>query len=568
MFVIRLARIRQHLPDLPRPPSPRRLVGDLWALAYANRFYALTLSGRVPTEIRNAPTDVWPGDAARGKAIMDGAFAYGTRMVSPDEAVWRGTKGGEDAAVALHGFGWLRDLRTAGGEAARTRARDLTRRWIDGDGSWQSLAWRADVMGERLANWLSALSFLSPEPGDGLYAQVLESAARQARHLSRAVAPAEPGPPAFLALKGLIYCALCLPGHEPRLDPALNRLEGEVLRQVLPDGGHIQRSPSRHLSVLQELIDIRAALTTAQAEVPGFLQRAIDRMTPMVRALRHGDGRLALFNNGGEVDAGRIDLVLARADVRASPLATAPHSGFYRLANGPALIVCDFGAPAPRGSDDDAHAGTLSFEMSVRKERLIVNCGAHGDDDPHWRDALRATAAHSTVTVDATNSADVWPGGGLGRRRPHQVKCTRREAEGATWIEATHDGYQRPFGLVHVRRLYLSAKGDDVRGEDTLMGPGGHEYAARFHLHPQVGASLVQDATAVLLRLPSGAGWRFRAVGGPIRLEDSVYLGTPGKVQRTQQMVIYGPLNGNGATVKWALRQEGGGGRGSGGGED
>ena len=57
----------------------------------------------------------------------------------------------------------------------------------------------------------------------------------------------------------------------------------------------------------------------------------------------------------------------------------------------------------PRGADRFAHAGTLSFEMSVGRDRLIVNCGAAPAAEADWRDALRATAAHSTLVPADTN---------------------------------------------------------------------------------------------------------------------------------------------------------------------
>ncbi len=45
---------------------------------------------------------------------------------------------------------------------------------------------------------------------------------------------------------------------------------------------------------------------------PAELVAAIDRMAPMLRFFRHGDGGLALFNGTWEGDRRMIDLVLAR----------------------------------------------------------------------------------------------------------------------------------------------------------------------------------------------------------------------------------------------------------------
>jgi len=38
------------------------------------------------------------------------------------------------------------------------------------------------------------------------------------------------------------------------------------------------------------------------------------------------------------------------------------------------------------------------------------------DGDIHWREALRNSAAHSTVIIDETNSPEIDPAGGFSRR--------------------------------------------------------------------------------------------------------------------------------------------------------
>src|SRR5487761_1689996 len=111
------------------------------------------------------------------------------------------------------------------------------------------------------------------------------------------------------------------------------------------------------------------------------------------------------------------------------------------------------------------------------------------------------------------------------RRRPEKVEMQRQEANGAHWLEASHDGWLRPFGALHRRRLYLAESGEDLRGEDAVEAEHGQPYAVRFHLHPGVSASLQQDGEGALLRLPGGGGWRLRADGARITLEESVYLG-------------------------------------------
>jgi len=296
-------------------------------------------------------------------------------------------------------------------------------------------------------------------------------------------------------------------------------------------------------------------------EAPPILTAVLDRTAPALRLLRHADGGLALFNGTREEHAAILDLVLTQAQSRGRAPAALPETGFHRLAASRTLVICDVGAPPPgrreagpgglpRGADRFAHAGTLSFEMSVGRDRLIVNCGAAPAAEGEWRDALRATAAHSTLVLADTNSSELRAEG-LGRRI-EAVEADRQDANGAQWLEVSHDGWLRQFGLRHRRRFYLSESGDDLRGEDVLEAerevavPG---FTVRFHLHPAVVANPQQDEAGVLLRLPSGVGWRLRAKGARVAIEESIFFA--GEPRRSQQVVLHAEP---GATsVQWAI---------------
>jgi uncharacterized heparinase superfamily protein len=294
-----------------------------------------------------------------------------------------------------------------------------------------------------------------------------------------------------------------------------------------------------------------------------MLTQAIDRMAPMLRFFRQGDGALTLFNDSHEGESWLIDVVLTQSEARGKPLVSAPHTGFERMQAGRALLILDSGTPEPKAADC-AFAGTLAFEFGIGKERLIVNCGGGPADEPGWGAALRATAAHSTLNLAEANSTEIVfsPGGNHYKTAVRSVTGTRDEADGALWVERSHDGYAGRFGFLHQRKLYLAAGGDDLRGEDALLpAPKSsarkrrkpQAFTVRFHLHPGVQATQLQDG-GVLLRLPSGIGWRFAARGGEIRIEESIYFGGP-TPRRTRQLVVEGQTVADGVTVKWAFHR-------------
>lgn len=532
--------------------QPVRIAQAIQWVQFSGVFYGNTLRGRAPERLNFALADLWPGDAARGAAIVKGEVAVFGQTVAADPSTWVEKSIGAAALAELHGFTWLADLKAVSGEAARETARSLIDRWTQTQMRWQPTSWRADVVATRLSSWIAHAEFFGAQPDTAFAGRFLDSVGKQIRHLRRLARSGGVGIERFVVLKGLILGSLCVAGERYHLERWVKLLERDLDRQVLPDGGVIERSPMAQLGALRAFIEIRAALREADASVPEALQHAIDRAAPMLRFFRHGDGGLALFNGANEGEGWQIDVVLARAEARGKPLVEAPHSGFQRLAANRTLVLVDTGAPPSPNLDRYAHAGTLSFEMSVGRERLIVNCGAQPGAGAEWERAQRATAAHSTLAIEDLNSAELLAGGGLANR-PRVVVVERKEADGALWLEASHDGYETLLGIEHHRRLYLSADGGDLRGEDSLTGAGTHKFVVRFHLHPTVQASLVHGGQSVLLKLPGGIGFRLRAAGGALSLQESVYLGRKGEIRRTEQVVISGATQNGEAQIKWAI---------------
>lgn len=535
-----------------------RRLREAW---YATPMHAWRIAGHGPDEPAVAVTDAWPGDSDAGRELLEGAFAVLGQSVHVGADPWE-TEGLSPLTLeTLHRFDWLRDLRDLGGDAARRRARDLVAGWMGRHGRWDRLAWRPDILGARVAVWAGTYAFFVESAEDAFRHAVLDSLATQHRHLLGALTTVPHGPGEIDALRGAMIGAVCLGLDATALQPLAEQLQRAVEVQILPDGGHVSRSPDRQAAVLAGLVDARAALRAAGRESTAALDEAIGRMTAVLRLLRHGDGGLALFNGTVEQSIWMLDALLARTESKVRAAGSAPDTGFERLAAGRTTLIVDAGSPAIHSGL--THAGTLAFELSVGKERLVVNCGA-APTDPRWESALKASAAHSTLVIDDINSTEIRADGGIGRR-PRAVRAERWEDSGASWLEAEHDGYLDSHGLAHRRRFYLAAGGDDLRGEDVLTYTGAPgqkpgEAVIRFHLHPRIAASIVQNGAAALLRTPSGAGWRLRVSGAAVTLNESVYFGDRGRLQRTRQLVIRLPLDrvreDGEATIKWALRRE------------
>jgi uncharacterized heparinase superfamily protein len=504
-----------------------------------------------------APQDLRTADPTRASEIYSGRFAFAGKIVICDgRSPFEIEPPSEEWADQLLGFGWLRHLRAADSSITRANARALVGEWIALQGSLDNLdAWRPDLVARRIISWLSQAPLVLHDADMKFYRRFLRNLTRQVRYLNSAVNATRDGVPRLQAVAALTYAALCMQGQARMLKGVTRKLSDELGRQVLPDGGHASRNPGALIELLLDLLPLRQAFAARNVPPPAALNNAIDRMMPMLRFFRHGDGNFALFNGMGPTRTELVSTVLAYDDARGNPVANAPHSGYQRAQAGDALLLVDAGPPPPLSMSSEAHAGCLSFELSSRNHRIVVNCGLPATSRDTWRHVARATAAHSTVTFNDTSSCRFLTAESLKTllgapilAGPADVQVSRQERDNGLMLRFSHDGYADRFGVVHQRSLRLSPDGRRLDGEDvfapahgeSLPAKRGDGFAVRFHLHPTVKANRHTDGHRVLLVLPNRDVWTFDAYEERVELEESVYLAGPDGPRRAVQIVIHG----------------------------
>jgi len=528
--------------------------------------YRRFLQGALADHIVYHPWDGLPRKLEEADSLLRGRFRFHGQTLDVPTGVsvfdlpapspaWR---------AALHGFDWLPSLSAAGGDNARTLATNLIAQWIRRYPHYSEPVWSPHILARRLAHIFSHGRLAIANSELTWRSRLFVSLREQARMLERIADEAPDGLPRLETAAVLALSGVCMDDSPRRLESGLKRLEDEIARQILPDGGHVSRSPEELLSAYRHVVMVMEALRAVNEEPPHTLRNAHDRMAPMLRFFRHGDGALALFNGGAECDPRMIAGLLARDDIRGQPFHHARHSGYQRLTAGRALLLLDCGQTPEGPFSQAAHAGAGAFELSSGADRIVVNCGAGGLMHQAWNSALRTTAAHSTLVVADAPSARVLSQGLarelLGPRLlggPVAPVSRRTETPQGWTVDAMHDAYVAAFGLRHERQVTMSPQGLMVTGRDRLLPvqPRGREraFAVRFHIHPDVRVSRVEGG-GVLLKLPGGEGWRFRAGGGSLEVEESIYLGGP-VVRRTEQLVVSGAVKDNPAEIAWVFEQ-------------
>ncbi len=537
---------------------------------------AVSYPGSQAEQLLLAPQELRTADPSFATEIYNGHFGLAGKLadlgakspfeIEPPSLNW---------ARELYGFSWLRHLRAADSELSREQAKTLVHDFIRMRRQLPPLAWQPEIVARRVISWLSNSVLVLAVDEPAAYESFLKELTGELRYLSAGYRDAPDGVPRLLALMALLYGGLCIADQNAVVDRYTKPFCRELDRQILPDGGHISRNPEALIELLLDLLPLRQCFVARDRTPPKELTDAVDRIMPMLRFFRLGDGSMARFNGAGPTPTDALATVRAYDDIEGAPVRSAANSGYVRVEAGSTLILCDLGPPPATSLTREAHAGFLSFEMSSGDAPIIINCGAPTPEFEEWRLYSRTTPAHSTLSLEddslaefdtkgeeAEPEADATLSGPL---NPQGAFSDQGEG-GNLRIKGSHDGYVERYGVSHARQILISPDGNLISSEDKLSTRGlrspegliAGAYAVRFHLHPSVKAQAMGDGMSAVLVLRNGETWRLTANAEELSIAESVLLADPRGPQVTSQIVLSG-IMGEAREVRivWNLEKTG-----------
>ncbi len=537
---------------------------------------AVSYPGSQAEQLLLAPQELRTADPSFATEIYNGHFGLAGKLadlgakspfeIEPPSLNW---------ARELYGFSWLRHLRAADSELSREQAKTLVHDFIRMRRQLPPLAWQPEIVARRVISWLSNSVLVLAVDEPAAYESFLKELTGELRYLSAGYRDAPDGVPRLLTLMALLYGGLCIADQNAVVDRYTKPFCRELDRQILPDGGHISRNPEALIELLLDLLPLRQCFVARDRTPPKELTDAVDRIMPMLRFFRLGDGSMARFNGAGPTPTDALATVRAYDDIEGAPVRSAANSGYVRVEAGSTLILCDLGPPPATSLTREAHAGFLSFEMSSGDAPIIINCGAPTPEFEEWRLYSRTTPAHSTLSLEddslaefdtkgeeAEPEADATLSGPL---NPQGAFSDQGEG-GNLRVKGSHDGYVERYGVSHARQILISPDGNLISSEDKLSTRGlrspegliAGAYAVRFHLHPSVKAQAMGDGMSAVLVLRNGETWRLTANAEELSIAESVLLADPRGPQVTSQIVLSGMMGeAREVRIVWNLEKTG-----------
>jgi uncharacterized heparinase superfamily protein len=445
-----------------------------------------------------------------------------------------GWNDGEKEKLWLYNLHYFDDLVAADAPTRRDLHHDLISRWVAENPPGQGNGWEPYPISLRIVNWVKwALAdrdrLRGPKVPVPLSPDALQSLALQARFLRQRLEYHLLGNHLWANAKALVFAGLFFQGAEADgwLSRGLKILGSELPEQVLPDGGHFERSPMYHAIILEDLLDLMNLFQAYGGEVPVKWLDASSRMRTWLKAMTHPDGGIALFNDAAfgiapalaDLDAYAARFGLKRQEHSLRSITHLPDTGYIRCERENAVLFLDAALIGPDYISGHAHADTLNFEMSLFGQRLIVDTGTSTYEKNAERQRQRGTAAHNTVQVDGEDSSEVWGGFRVARRAyPRDLEVAENESD--IRIACAHDGYRRLTGKPIHRREWRLGEGH-LAVRDRVEGKY-REAVARYHFHPDVQVTMLEGGKGRGI-LPGGQCFVFTVEKGNARMADATY---------------------------------------------
>lgn len=337
--------------------------------------------------------------------------------------------------------------------------------------------------------------------------------------------------------KALIFSGIYFSGDMARrhLGKGIQMMLEQATEQMLPDGGHFERSPMYHSICLEDYLDVVSFLKAnsglVRAEDLSLFEHTAIRGLLFLEGILSADGDIPLFNDAalgiapkpsGLVAYGRRVLNMPAYENPDEPWRVSmSDTGYfgYRYKGDSLLIDC--GPIGPDYQPGHGHCDTLSYELCVNGRRVIVDSGVYDYEVSELRQYVRSTAAHNTVRIDGMEQSEIWGAFRVARRAIPIFGDLSDWKDGCLEFRGAHDGYCRlPGQPVHERHVRIELEGRWVFS-DVVTGSGNHLIESFVHIHPDFDVSqesdrsfLIQDGRSPVARLRVEADCEMSTVTG------------------------------------------------------
>ena len=489
-------------------------------------------------------------------SLLDCLIKYEKKKIKIEDlylnSVWSNKDLAEKDYKNLHSFFWLFSLDL---KSSKKITQSVILNWIEENNNYNKKNWEVDILSRRIIAWISN-SKLTYENSEDKYKNKFNTIIqKQINHLINEIEKSK------LFNDKMIGCAaIILTGLSFKEDKYLN-FGLTLLKKIINfsfDNQSFPKSRSiRQLNFyLKYFVLIREWLKESQNEIPEYIDEIIFYLGKSYSILCQGIKKNILFNGNHEGENNDFDQYLNNHGYKFKNNSLEA-GGYAILKNKKILLVMDIGPTPEKKFSKNYQCGALSFEIISNNKKLICNSGYFQKTKHKLNNISRSSANHSTLIIDNHSSCKI---NSSKLEIENNLKILKKTTvmEKNYWnICASHDGYNKRYGVIHEREIEFFPENYKFIGQDKLLKKKNFkssDFEIRFHLEPNVKIMKTQDGKSILIDIEN-EGWKFTAQGYTIDIETGLYFGKKNSFTENQNLFISGITQNEDQIIKWEFEK-------------
>ena len=431
-------------------------------------------------------------------------------------------------ANQAHNFFWLNLLDR---KADHKKLKNIIYIWIIKNSKYKRKIWETSTLSTRIISWILNTDIILNNSTFEFKKNFLDCIIIQTNHLKKNIKFEKDLAKKIEILTAIILTGLVFKEYEENYNVGIKEIENLVKNFFDTNGFPLSRNPNDLVFFSKYFIFCKEIIKDSQKYVPEFLEDIIEKNLNCINFIQTPNDRLPLFNGSRSLKLHQIEKYLdsSKSNNKKNCL-----GGLFRIKYKNHFLLIDVDKPPQKKFSKFYQSGPLSFEYFLDGVKIITNSGFGNYISKKAELLSRLTACQSTLTINETSITKFEKNGMINSVFGNSIQNTFKSFDVSQKDEAdiigcyaSNNGYEKEFGCIHKREIYVDKKNNYLKGTDYIFkAKDGYpiRYALRFHINPELSVIKTMSGNSALIQISKNKSLLFTINNENLHIEKSIFL--------------------------------------------
>ena len=459
---------------------------------------------------------------------------------------------------SMHSFFWLNLINR---KTDHKNLKKIIYIWMLKNSNYSKEIWETSTLSARIISWILNIDIILSNSTFDFRKNFLNCIVSQTNHLKNNIKYEKDFSKKIQILTTIILTGLVFKEYEKNFDFGLRELETLVKDFFDKNGFPFSRNPNDLIFFSKYLIFCKEIIKDSQKYIPEFLEEIIEKNVKCIHFIKTPNNQMPLFNGANLTKFDQIEKYLEsfKPDNKDNNL-----GGLYKVRHKNHFLFMDIESPPQKKFSKSYQSGPLSFEYFVDGIKIITNSGFGNLISKKIEKLSRLTACQSTLTINDTSITRFEKSEMINKVFGNSIQNSFKSfdhssinASDLIGCTASNNGYEKKFGCIHKRELYINKESSFLKGVDHIYkAKDGYpiRYAFRFHINPELNVVKTMSGSSALIQISKNKSLIFNVNNENLEIEKSIFLGEKKIIDGTC-ITISGNLVNKNKILNWEIKK-------------